>query len=168
MWFAILFGLILVKGMGNPDQMVSYFSQSQAMTIHMPYLYLSLAQLFYHLLVFGLILSVIMLFSVLTRNQSFTLTLTCIVSVVLFFGMSSSVASFNPFTYTELLSNIHSGTNYHFLDPNNRILIKDTGSVLKGLIVNIIPMILFVESSMILLTKQRSRVKSYNQSPLSD
>ena len=163
-----LFGLILVKGIGNPDQMVSYFSQSQAMTIHMPYLYLSLAQLFYHLLVFGLILSVIMLFSVLTRNQSFTLALTCIVSVVLFFGMSSSVASFNPFTYTDLLSNIHSGTNYHFLDPNNRILIKDTGSLLKGLVVNIAPMILFIESSKILLTKQISYKNSYNQEPLSD
>jgi len=163
-----LLGLILVKGVGNPDIMVSYFSQSQAMTIHMPYLYLSLAQLFYHLLVFGLILSMIMLFSVLTHNQSYTLVLTCIVCSVLFFGMSSSVASFNPFTYTDLLSNIHSGTNYHFLDPNNKILIKDTGSLLKGLVVNIIPMILLIKSSKILMAKQFSYIKKYNQEPLSD
>ncbi|MDD3924741.1 MAG: hypothetical protein PHP11_06550 [Erysipelotrichaceae bacterium] len=157
---------IIAYGLGNVDRMISYFDQWLNYSVHMPYLYLSVAQLLFHLLIFGVMLGLILLFTVITHNRAYTLALICVTSFILFMLVTSNIASLNPLTYSDLLSNIHVGTTSHFLDANNMTLIKDTGSLVKGLIVTLVPIYGLLNISMTILDKQQHQSTVYK--PLSD
>ncbi|MEA5017318.1 MAG: hypothetical protein VB009_01200 [Erysipelotrichaceae bacterium] len=129
--------LILFKGVGNVERGISYFSLSMNQPLRFPSYLFVLAQMFFHFLNFGVVLALITIFSKKFDNKYLSLVLTIVTCGLLYMMITSSFGSFSPFTYGDLLSNIHSGTNYHFLDPNNKLLIKDTGTLMKGLSVNI-------------------------------
>lgn len=129
--------LIIFKGVGNVDRGISYFSLSMNKTLRFPSYLLVFAQMLFHFLNFGIVLALITFLSIMFDNKYFSLILTIVICGMLYMMITSSFGSFIPFTYGDLLSNIHSGTNYHFLDPNNKLLIKDTGTLMKGLSVNI-------------------------------
>lgn len=142
-----LLGIVIFKGIGNVDLMISYFSQAYSQTIRIPYYVLVLVQLVFHFLIFGLILAVNTFFTALSSNHILSIIMTSVVFFLLYLGVTSAIGSYDPLTYSDLLANIYSGTSTHFLDPTNQYLIKDTGSVIKGLIVILLPTIIVIELS---------------------